>query len=41
MIELSIPAVLGMVDVGLYNIDGFHLCRQMVGDVWFIGIRIP
>ena len=37
MIELSIPAVLGMVVVGLYNMMDSIFVGQMVGDV-HIGI---
>ena len=33
MIELSIPAVLGMVVVGLYNMMDSIFVGQMVGDV--------
>ena len=38
MIELSIPAVLGMVVVGLYNMMDSIFVGQMVGDGSHIGI---
>ena len=37
MIELSIPAVLGMVVVGLYNMMDSIFVGQMVGDVQICG----
>ena len=43
MIELSIPAVLGMVVVGLYNMMDMVFVGQMVGDVQMgaIGVSYP
>ena len=40
MIELSIPAVLGMVVVGLYNIMDSIFVGQMVGDVQMGAISV-
>ena len=40
MIELSIPAVLGMVVVGLYNMMDSIFVGQMVGDVQMGAISV-
>ena len=40
MIELAIPAVLGMVVVGLYNMMDSIFVGQMVGDVQMTGVFI-